>query len=295
MTHIEIVSPCCLHLGFVQFEGEPCRLTIALQHPFLQFTVSASDDFFASGPCADTAIKFAERYLSNEKLPHKGLIEIEEAVPAFMGIGSDALLEVNLTIAFAELNDQEPYSEMLEASKGGLSLFDSEGHCAKRALVKHADEEAAWVFILVLPKPADEIEDDHEWSESHNLWRAGQNTNHDSETYSRQLFLAVEQNDFKSFASTLANIHSLNEEALAQTGTPRTPSPGAKEILQLMRDNGALMCAQTLTGLGLYGLIQGSNASRKLRAALSEHLGYFGPLVMATICDNEGARIRVIG
>jgi hypothetical protein len=60
-----------------------------------------------------------------------------------------------------------------------------------------------------------------------------------------------------------------------------------------MHDNGAAMCGRALTGLGLYGLIRSGRPSRELRAALTQHLGYFGPLVMASICDNHGASTNV--
>jgi hypothetical protein len=110
----------------------------------------------------------------------------------------------------------------------------------------------------------------------------------------QELWHAVKRDDIANFATALAQIHTANERALASAGTTRTPSAENETILQLMRDNGALTCAQALTGLGLYALVQGRAASKTLRDALKNHFGYFGPMITATVCDNVGVRIKEI-
>lgn len=64
-----------------------------------------------------------------------------------------------------------------------------------------------------------------------------------------------------------------------------------RDVIACMLANGAKFAGRALTGLGLVGLIKGGPASRALRQALVRRLGYFGPRVMATICDNQGVRV----
>ena len=61
-------------------------------------------------------------------------------------------------------------------------------------------------------------------------------------------------------------------------------------VLEVMQQNGAVAWGRTLTGLGLYGLIYGGQASRVLRKQIQDHVGYAGGIVMATIAANSGAR-----
>ena len=57
----------------------------------------------------------------------------------------------------------------------------------------------------------------------------------------------------------------------------------------MMRDFGVAAWGQSLTGVGLYGLVQGAVPSQDLRTQLRHHLGPMGGIVMAAIADNEGA------
>ena len=176
---------------------------------------------------------------------------------------------------------------------GGLLLTDDDGLLQVRVEMPNVPEDDAWAFALVLPDAPDEIDDDFEMQQCNVLHTAVANMRAAPDV--DVLFAAVRERDFKGFAQSLASIHATNEAAFAQAGAPHTLSPQTQELLKLMHDNGAAFCAQTLTGLGLYALVRGREASRSLRTALTQHTGYFGPLVITTICDNAGAQIKQIG
>ena len=52
----------------------------------------------------------------------------------------------------------------------------------------------------------------------------------------------------------------MNLAALARAGTPVNLSAADQDVLNVMRDNGAVTWGQSLTGVGLYGLVKGAKA-----------------------------------
>lgn len=300
MTNIAIVSPSLLHLGFVRrADGSICELGMTLQHPQIQMTLQPADNLQASGARADAALRYANQYLGQKCLPTQGEIEIEIAIPAHMGLGSDAILDASLQQVFSQWHNLPGHHRMTLAQRacwqGGLLMTDDEGLVQDRAKIAHADDVKDWVFALVLPQLEEDVPDSFEADCTHALRTASVHLQPETAQMTQELWQAVKRDDIVSFAAALAQIHGANEQALANAGVPRIPSAENETILQLMRDHGALTCAQTLTGLGLYALVQGREASKTLRDALKNHFGYFGPMITATVCDNVGAKIRLSG
>jgi predicted sugar kinase len=299
MTYLEVVSPSLLHLGFVRGANNAlCELGVTLQHPQIQMTLQPADNLQASGARADAALRYAKQFLGQKCLPAQGEIEIEIAIPAHMGLGSDAMLDASLQQVFSQWHNLPGHHRMPLAQracqKGGLLMTDDDGLMQDRATIAHADDAKDWVFVLALPQLDEDVPDSFEADCTHALQAASVHLKPETTQMMQELWHAVKRDDIANFATALAQIHTANARALASAGTPRTPSAENETVLQLMRDNGALTCAQALTGLGLYALVQGRAASKTLRDALKSHFGYFGPMITATVCDNVGVRIKEI-
>ncbi len=297
MTNTNIVTPSLLHLGFVRAaDGALCELGLTLQHPQIQMTARPATPLQISGARADAALHYAQQFLGHKCLPMQGEIEIEIAIPANMGLGSDAMLDASLRQLFSGWHQLQGHHRMTLAEyacrQGGLLLTDDDGLLQERGDIAHTNDEKDWVFVLALPNTDEDVPDSFEVERTRALRAAAVHLAPNTHEASQALWQAVKRNDIAAFAEALMQIHAANEFVLANAGTPSTPSTETKTILQLMRDNGALACAQTLTGLGLYALVQGREASHTLRDAFKQHYGYFGPLVTATICDNAGLRVN---
>ncbi len=292
MKQVNIVSPCCLHLGFARANGQLCELGIALQHPQIQLVARPSSQLSVSGPRADVMLDAVEHLAHKHHLPLQGTIEIELAIPAHMGLGSDGMLRAsakhimtiwhNIRTSFRVSLPEHAFTQ------GGVLLVNDEGLVQQRATIAHADDANEWVFVMIWPKEPDAIANDFEAQRLNELRRAAVNL---SKLDTTDLFDAVARNDFVAFADSLEAIHLANEAALAASGYPITLSEQDNDILDFVRANGAVVSWRAITGLALIGLIKGADPSRALRKALTEKLGYFGPLVMASICDNAGARV----
>src|SRR6266496_1246725 len=104
IMQVELTSPACLLLGVANVDGQPCQLGVTLQYPPIQLAAHSADTLLITGGRADLAYQQAERFLQHNNLPRRGEIEIELAIPSFMGLGSAAMLGMSMAGTFAALN-----------------------------------------------------------------------------------------------------------------------------------------------------------------------------------------------
>jgi predicted sugar kinase len=310
---IELATPSCLLLGLVRFDGQVYQLGITLEYPPIQLRARASAVLSITGGRADLARRQAERFtsplpLSPQEREPGGEVEIELAIPQFMGLGSGAMLGLSVARALAALHglpaevpalaaavglDADEALELQAFAQGGLLLVDSAGAVRRRHEIPQHDEDADWVFVLVLPHVPAGTSETLETDLRQALGAsAGHLSAKTGDMLARELWPALERDDIAAFAQALMAIQALNHTALVDAGRPLHLSVEEQAILDIMRDGGAQACGRAIAGLGLYGLIKGGGPSRALRRALTAHLGYFGGTVMATLCDNHGAKLR---
>ncbi len=291
-------------------DGQPCQFGVTLQYPPIQLAAHSADTLLITGGRADLAYQQAERFLQHNNLPRRGEIEIELAIPSFMGLGSAAMLGMSMAGTFAALNglptDDIPAfaraagllaeDETLEAqafTQGGLLLVDRQGQALQRFAIPPRGDEGDWVWVLVLPRVPNDTGATLEAERRAALHAAtAQLADETGRLVAAGLWPAAERDDIAAFARALDRIQIFNHAALERSGTQFALSTEEQQILAVMRENGALVCGRALTGLSLYALIRGGGPSRTMRRALTDHLGIFGGIVMASICDNTGARLH---
>jgi len=310
MIQLELTAPACLLLGMVNVDGHACQLGVTLQYPPIQLAACSSAILLITGGRADLAYRQAERFLRHHHLPLQGEIEIELAIPSFMGLGSAAMMGMSMASTFAALNglpvDDIPAlaraaglltdDETLEArafTQGGLLLVDRHGQALRRFAIPPRGDEGDWVWVLVLPRAHGDTPAILEADRRAALYAASvQLADETGRLVAAELLPAAERDDIAAFAQALERIQSLNDAALDHIDEPHALTNEERQILAVMRDNGALVCGRIPTGLGLYALIRGGGPSRSMRRALTDLLGIFGGTVMASICDNNGAQLQ---
>jgi predicted sugar kinase len=311
---IEVDSPACLPLGLAKFgENKHCLLGLTVQHPPVQLFAQAHSKLQITGPRADKGYEQARRFLQHHQLAYQAEVEIELSAPNFVGLGSEAMLGLSLAkalswvhglpeekrnpIAWAQSLNLPPENalEIYGFDRGGLLLVDivpgtdnTLPALLRRHEIDHPEKEA-WAFVFYFPNTPAGASPTLEAEQRLALWNAASFLSSESgRLIDEALWPAVESNDFDAFSHSLLSLHQLNLEALAQAGTPQQISPENEPILTLMRQSRAIACGQNLTGLSLYGLVQGGPASRELRQKIRNYVGYFGGTVMATITANRG-------
>jgi predicted sugar kinase len=179
-------------------------------------------------------------------------------------------------------------------AQGGLLLVDDEGNLRQRQAIAQHDETGDWVFVFVLPRVPPGTPETLEVDRRRALHEAAGYLSLDSgRILAAELWPAVANDDIAACAGALAELRALNDDALGRAGRLVALTAEEQAILEVMSAHGALAWGRCLAGLGLYGLIEGGGPSRELRRALTAHLGYFGGTVMASLCDNEGAKHQI--
>lgn len=298
---IEVGAPAILPLGLVRIDdngiSKNCWLGLTVQHPPVHVFAQKSEQLSVTGPRADIGYQQAQQFLAYHQLRDAPQIEIELAIPALVGLGSEAMLGLSIAKALAHLYDlpAQPASLAravgLDAShsletrgfeQGGLLLVDStsDGDGAglpvvrRRAEISH-DAHKAWAFVFFLPRPAITA------SEVNRSRVMPALSIEQSTPLIGALWQAVAQDDIARFGEALLTLPPLSHVAIA---------PEHQAVVDVMRDFGVLAWGRSLFGLCYYGLVEGARASINLRTRLHQHLGPFGGQVMATITDISGAR-----
>ncbi len=311
---IEIGAPACLPLGLVQVDNKACLLGLVLQHPPVHLSAQAYAGFMVTGARADIGHEYATRFLDYHQLEHRANVEIELAIPAFVGLGSEAILGLSVaralshlydlpsekrdTLALAQALDLGPQHalEVWGFDQGGLLLVDtrpSSGNMpelVRRQEIAHPDKQA-WAFVFYLPRVPKDTPERLEAERLATLLQAAPHLSSESgHLVTEKLYPAVENDDLPGFSQALTRLQQLNQDALASGGAPQSFTQDEQAVLSVMRENGALACGRSATGLALYALVKGASATVALRHKLRDHIGYYGGIAMATVTDNEGVR-----
>jgi hypothetical protein len=88
-------------------------------------------------------------------------------------------------------------------------------------------------------------------------------------------------------------LQKMNNDALKKAGVLPKIDRNQQIMLNVLRDFGIPAFGQSLTGLGLYGLVKGASASQQIRSLLFSEITNVGGVVSATITDNVGARTAI--
>lgn len=308
--YIELGAPAVLPLGLVRMGPRLCLMGIALQHPPVHLFAQEHSQLVVTGARAHIGTEFAQQFLDTCSLPHQAELEIELAIPAFMGLGSDTTLGLSVARALAVLYQRPddaytlastldiPPAHALEVAgfaNGGLLLVDvsmpqSDAAIVRRHRIAHTENEA-WAFVLYFPRTSADtpqtLEADRLQMHLDVLPKMSTDT---GQVIVDQIWPAVARDDIEGFGDGLHALCTFNAAALRATDAAGVVSDDRQAILECMRENGAIAWGQSLTGRCLYGLVKGAAASIEMRTALRKETGPFGGRVMATITDNAGAR-----
>ncbi len=316
---VEIGTPACLPLGMalLQQDGHliPGLIGVTLQHPPVHLLARTGGSLQATGARADAAYRAAEHFLQFHALPGHIEMEIELAIPMFMGLGSDSLLALSVAHALTILHHLDPADTSTRALASGIQpqhaleiwSFDRGGVLCvpapttteslppvlSRQEVAHPNKQA-WAFVLVLPRVPANTPATWEQDRLAALYRTEAYLDQATWPVVRDLLWpALQHCDLAKFGTALMQIQQFNQIALERSGIAQPFTSQEQAILAMLRDNGAVAWGRSATGLALYGLVEGAEASRIARTAIRQMLGPCGGRVMATIIDNKGARHTV--
>jgi predicted sugar kinase len=319
---IEIGVPSSLPLGLVKAKSEngtkTAILGLTLQHPPVNLFAQMDRRLNITGARADVGHDYAHRFFKRHNLKKRALVEIELSVPAFVGLNSRPLLGLGMAQALSwvhglphETADSLQFAQAIQLSsrealpywsftRGGLLLVDTEAEPGQmpdvlmRQRIEHEMEKDAWAFVFHFPRIPKGTKETLEADRLLALIEAAPHLSEKSgPLVQKDLKTAIRENDIVAFGQAIMLLQRMNQEALAAAGQANESGQEDQAVLELIQAHGALAWGKSPTGLSTFGLIKGGQASRVLRKAILDQVGYFGGIVMASITDNVGGRFTV--
>lgn len=276
---ISLLCPALLTLGAGRINGRRGLAAIALRVPVMSIDALPATSLTISGPCADVARRAAQRVRSDAGAE----VEIESALPRHMGLGADLMMTEAMRDVLTRVSGASSTPDQSVAghafANGGLIFVDESGTLLRRCTLEH-DDAHAWVFVLLLPTPPDDTPDDLELSRAQHL--LSETSDHDP----NPLFDAAEAGDFDGFVAALGALRNAQASTVRKFEKPAELS----QYEGLLAAQNPPFSSIAPTGYGMFALTHGAPASRAVREGLKRTLGYGGPIILGSICDNSGAQ-----
>jgi beta-ribofuranosylaminobenzene 5'-phosphate synthase len=314
MTTVRVEAPARLHMGMLDASGRGARrfggLGVSVSWPAV--VVEAARTSFGltvEGPDAERARAVAERCRDAFGDTVGARIQIREAIPPHVGLGSGTKLALAVTAALSALAGRSPDPVELARVAGrgarsavGLWTFAFGGLVVEGGRRPGADEPAPLLVRHAIP---------HEWHGvvAVPVAEPGLSGRAEADAFARlrpdpdrsaqicQIVLtgllpALVERDLAEFGSSLTRLQRLVGEAFApvQGGTFH---PQAGPLVDAMLRLGAAGAGQSSWGPAVYGLVGSESQGQVLARRLEAELGA-GLHAQVVRFDNRGARVEEV-
>jgi beta-ribofuranosylaminobenzene 5'-phosphate synthase len=314
VTEIVVTAPARLHFGMLDPAGVGARrfggFGVGVESPRVVVGVrrmasESSDAVIVSGPQADRATKFARRAWSRLGL-HGGVeVNVHEAIPPHIGLGSGTKLGLAIARGLAGLAGISPGPEQLAEASGrgarssvGCWTFAAPGLVVEAGLsdggwisplvARHAMPER-WRCVLALPRGVEGLSGDAEERFFGQLGEPGEAEPRVSRLLLTALLPGLVTADIDEFGVALTEIQrEVGSMFAAQQGG--VFHPRAAPLVDALLALGVGAVGQSSWGPAVYGIVDGPELASDLADRLRVAAGS-GTDVSVVDFDRRGACI----
>jgi beta-RFAP synthase len=293
--------------------GEGARrfggLGVGVCRPAVVLTAQAAGELTAAGPDADRALAVAERCRAalGPRAPAARL-EVVEAIPPHVGLGSGTKLALAVAAALARLAGQTPDPAAMARMAGrgarsavGLWTFAGGGFVVEGGRRRGSDDPAPllarhpmpaeWRCVLAIPAAEPGLSGGAEEEAFADLRPDPQRSALIAQIVLTALLPALVERDLAEFGAALTRLQRLVGDAFA-SAQGGTFHPRAAPLVDALLRHGAAGAGQTSWGPAVYGIVGSEAAGRALADRLGAEIGD-GGWVEVVPFDDEGARVEV--
>jgi beta-RFAP synthase len=313
---VQVKTPARLHLGLIDMNGDLGRifggLGVGIDHPNIIVEAQNAENFSVTGQETELATILAKRFFSVYKVQPKVHINVVQAIPAHIGLGSGTQFSLAIATALASLLEVEATIPELAVAMWrarrtavGTSIFERGGFVVDGGknlnttkcppLIYRQPFPREWRFIVAVPNLKEGLSNSEE---NHAFDRLTKMPAEDAGQICRLIMLkllpALAEHDIESFGSSLTKIQIITGNHFAQAQGGTYASPAAAECVEFLKKVGTYGVGQSSWGPALYGVVKQEEAKAvlsKVKAYLREGMG--GQAFIAK-ANNKGATIRVI-
>lgn len=311
-AQIDVRAGARLHLGFLDLDGALGRrfgsIGLAVDGIASGITVTASAQPGADGPRAGRALRCLERAAASFGIPPHAHVQVTDAIPAHIGLGSGTQLALAIGAALARLHGiaWTPRELAMAAGRGlrsgiGIASFAHGGLVvdggrgksdAPPPLVARAEFPAEWPIILLL----DDAQRGLHGAAEHEAFRAlpafpAGLADRLCRLLVMQLLPAIAERDFASVAASIGEMQQRLGDYFAPAQGGRWTSAAVGQALDHLRRVGIVGVGQTSWGPTGFALAPSLAEAGELAATLRDTAPALG--IRIVTARNRGAEIVV--
>jgi beta-ribofuranosylaminobenzene 5'-phosphate synthase len=312
---VQVKTPARLHLGLIDMNGDLGRmfggLGVGIDHPNVIVQAQNAENFSVTGQEAEFATILAKHFFSAYPAQPKVHINVVEAIPTHIGLGSGTQFSLAIATALAKLFNVKASTPELAVAMGrarrtgvGTSIFERGGFVVDGGknlnnkkfppLIYRQPFPSEWRFIVALPNLKEGLSNSEENSAFTKLSKApAEDVGQICRLIMLKLLPALAEHDIENFGDALTKIQVITGNHFAQTQGGTYSSPTAAECIEFMKKTGAYGVGQSSWGPALYGVVKQEEAKQtltKVKAYLRKDVG--GQAFIAK-ANNRGASIKL--
>jgi len=312
---VQVKTPARLHLGLIDMNGDLGRmfggLGVGIDHPNIIVEAQNAENFSVTGQEAELVTILAKRFFSTYPIQPKVHVNVVEAIPAHIGLGSGTQFSLAIAVALARLFNVKASTPELAVAMGrarrtsvGTTIFQKGGFVVDGGKNIHTDKyppliyrqpfPTEWRFIVALPNLKEGLSNSEENHAFNKLTKMpAEDVGQICRLIMLKLLPALAEHDIESFGDALTKIQVLTGNHFAQAQGGTYSSPAAAECIEFMKKTGAYGVGQSSWGPALYGVVKQEEAKQtllKVKAYLRKDVG--GQAFIAK-ANNRGATIKI--
>jgi beta-ribofuranosylaminobenzene 5'-phosphate synthase len=311
-----VKTPARLHLGLIDMNGDLGRLFgglgVGIDHPNTVVEAQNAADFKVTGKEVELATAIANRFFNAYHVQPKVNLNVVEAIPSHVGLGSGTQLAIAVAVSLAKvLNVKASVPELAEAmgrakrTSVGTSIFEYGGFVVDGGknqktqtfppLLYRQPFPKEWRFIVVIPKQHQGLSNSEE---NHAFKKLTVMPAADVAEICRltmlKLLPALAEKDIENFGDALTKIQVLTGNHFAQAQGGTYANPACADCIEFLKEAGAYGVGQSSWGPALYAVVKQEEA-KALLAKTKVYLkaGVGGEAFIAK-ANNKGATIKTV-
>ena len=315
---VYVKTPARLHLGLIDLNGDLGRmfggLGVGIDHPNVIVEAEQSKNFSIEGQETEIVNALAKRFFTAYPMQPNVHINVKQAIPAHVGLGSGTQLSLAVATALAKLFDVNVSIQELAVAMGracrtgvGTAIFEKGGFVVDGGknigtlsgrfppLIYRQPFPKEWRFIVAVPNLNKGLTNSEETSAFNRLPKmASEEVGKICRLTMLKLLPALAEHDIGNFGEALTGIQVIIGGYFAHVQGGTYSSPAVTECIELMREIGAYGVGQSSWGPALYGVVKQEEAKQalsKVKAYLNKNVG--GQAFIAK-ANNTGATIKLV-
>lgn len=313
---VYVKTPARLHLGLIDLNGDLGRmfggLGVGIDKPNVIVEAQHAEKLTVTGQETELATALVKRFLAAFPVKGNVHVDVKEAIPAHVGLGSGTQFSLAIATALAKLFAINVSTPQLALAMGraqrtgvGTAIFQKGGfivdggkktqqNAAFPPLIYRQPFPQTWRFVVAIPNVQKGLSNSEETVAFKKLppMQADAVAKICRLTMLK-LLPALAERDIESFGEALTSIQILTGEYFAHIQGGTYSDPEVADTLEYIKSIGAYGFGQSSWGPAVYGVVKQEDAKvalKKVKAYLAKGVG--GEVFIAK-GNNKGATIKL--